>query len=177
MKLDISGVHVEITKDVYDFVNKKIDKVNKYLRNIIGCRVIIKFGKNRYETEINIQAKGSIINAKEDATDLFASIEGAIKKAINQSKKYKEKKSSHKIQLSKNYLGSSQVENLQGESREEVTLKRVRKEVAKPLEIDEAIMQLRSSGEDFLFFLNSKTNQINVICKDKEGSFTLIEPY
>jgi len=174
MNIEISGIHIEVTKRIDDFIHKKMKKVNKYLKDVTNSRVILKSEKNRYETEINILTKGSVINAKEVGNDLFASIEGAIKKVVNQSKKYKEKKRSHKVSASRKFLREK--EEISKKSNERPVLERVTKELAKPLEVEEAVMQLESSGDDFLVFLNAKTNQINVICKKEDGGFTLIEP-
>lgn len=175
MKVDIDGVRVPITKDVDDFIHKKIEKVNRYLKNTIASHVILKSEKDRYETEINLLTKGSVINAKEVTNELYTSIEGAIKKVINQSKKYKEKRKSHKAP------GRKRVEQIVRqkagtESNEGADILRITKELPKPMEVEEAAMQLRLSNNNFFIFLNAQTNQINVIYKRENGSFVLVEP-
>jgi len=174
MKVEISGVRLTITKDINDFIQKKIKKINKYLKNITTSHVILKSEKDRYETEINILAKGLVINAREVANDLYTSIEGAIKKIINQSKKYKEKKKSHKVSGYKKALQIEQEAGIQSDA--EPAILRITKRLAKPMEVEEAAMQLKSSSNSFLVFLNAETNQINVIYKKENGNFTLVEP-
>ena len=57
MKVEISGVRLTITKDINDFIQKKIKKINKYLKNITTSHVILKSEKDRYETEITFWLK------------------------------------------------------------------------------------------------------------------------
>ena len=175
MKVEISGIHVVITKDIDDFVNAKIEKVNKYLKGIITSHVILKSEKDRYETEINIITKGLAINAKEVAKDLHASIEGALKKVINQSKKYKEKKKSHKVGEYKKLIQIKEKKDSKKIDKKPI-ITRITRELAKPMDVDEAVMQLNFSNNNFFIFLNNETNQANVIYKRSNGSFTLIEP-
>ena len=174
MKVEISGIRVAMTKETDDFIHKKIQKVSKYLKNIITSHVILKLEKDRYETEINIFTKGSVINSKEVANELYASIEGAIKKVINQSKKYTDKKKSHKAAGYKKVV--QMVEASGGGGSETPLIVRVTGEVAKQMEVEEAAMQLQSSRNNFLIFLNAETNQMNVMHKRENGTFALIEP-
>ncbi len=172
MKAEISGIRVVITKSIDDFVNTKIEKINKYLKEIITSRVILKSEKDRYETEINIITKGLVINAKEVAKDLHVSIEGAFKKVINQSKKYKEKKKSHKVG---GYKKAVQIKDNKKIDKKPIVT-RITRELVKPMDVDEAAMQLKFSSNNFFIFLNNETNQVNVIYKKNDGNFTLIEP-
>ena len=175
MKAEISGIRVVITKSIDDFVNTKIEKINKYLKEIITSRVILKSEKDRYETEINIITKGLVINAKEVAKDLHVSIEGAFKKVINQSKKYKEKKKSHKVGEYKKVVQIKEKKDSKKIDKKPI-ITRITKELAKPMDVDEAAMQLKFSNNNFFIFLNDETNQVNVIYKKNDGNFTLIEP-
>lgn len=174
MKVDIDGVRVHITKDIDEFIHKKIRKVNRYLKNTIASHVILRSEKGGYQTEINLLAKGSVINAKDVSSELYSSIEGAIKKIINQSKKYKEKRRSHKAPGRKEVERAINEANRQTDRESDIL--RITREIPKPMEVDEAIMQLKVSSHDFFIFLNAGTNQINVIYKREDGNFVLVEP-
>ena len=52
----------------------------------------------------------------------------------------------------------------------------IEKIVAKPMDPEEAAMQLTTSSLDFLVFRNSRSEEINVIYKRKDGNLKLIEP-
>lgn len=177
MKIEISGIHVPVTEDIDRFVRKKIQKLDKYLRDIITVHVILKSEKDRYETEINVATKGSVINSKEIEIDLYASIEGAIKKVLRQSKKYKEKKKNYK---NLKYKEVTELDQPGAVSAAAVDKKpailRLQRELAKPMEVEEALMQLQQSKDKFLIFFNAETNQINAIYEAKSENFVLLEP-
>ncbi len=177
MKVEISGVRVPITEQIDSFVKKKIKKIERYFKDIIFCHLILKNEKDRYEAEINLHIKGMTINGKEATSDLYASIERAIDKVTRQSKKYKEKKKNHKFTWHK-----GKVQTVSGEESKETPelepppVIEITRELAKPMGVDEAALQLRLSKNDFFIFLNAETNQVNVIYKKENGTFVLVQP-
>jgi len=174
MRIDISGIRVPVSREVDDFIHKKIKKLNRYFKDIISCHIILKTEKGRYEVEINLQIKGMTINGKEVTDDLYASIEGAIDKVSRQSKKYKEKKKAHKSIW---HRRSAKIEATgESEEVENSAIVEITRELTKPMRVDEAAMQLSLSRDNFLVFLNAETNQVNVIYKKENGHFGLIQP-
>lgn len=173
MNVEISGIRVTMTEEIDEFIRKKIKKVERYLRNITSSHVILKSEKGGFETEINIHTKGSTINAREIADELYASIEGAIKKIVVQCKKYKEKTTERKKKAHR----ASEHLIREDEEREKQKAVVVQRESAKPMEIEEALTQLNLSDHNFLIFLNARTGQINAIYKKDDGSIVLVEPF
>jgi len=176
IKVDIDGIRVSITKEIDDFIYKKLKKVTRYLKNTIASHVILKLEKGRYETEINLSTKGLVINAKEISNDLYSSIEGAVKKVVTQSKKHKEKIRSHKAEGRKKVKQAIKEKLISEGIKGEPEILRITKELPKPMTVDEAAEQLRACGDNFFVFLNVETDQINVIYKKENGSFVLVEP-
>lgn len=175
MRVEVSGVRVPVTEEVDKFIQKKAKRLGKYFKNIIFCRVILKKEKDRYEAELNLQIKGATINGKAVTDDLYASIEGAIDKVSRQSKRYKEKRKTHKNtwHRRKTLVGITE----EGEKlMESPPVVEITRELAKPMGVDEAAMQLNLSKNNFLVFLNAETNEVNVIYKKENGHFGLIEP-
>jgi len=172
MKVEISGVRVPVTEEIDNFVKKKLKKLDRYFNQAIACHVILRSEKKGfYEAEINLLVKGLNINGKEVADNLYTAIERAIDKVNKQSKKYKEKKISHKSTW---HRGTFQTELATG-NRERPRIVITRK-IAKPMRVDEASMQLDLSEDNFLVFLNAETNQINVIYKIDDDHFGLVQP-
>ena len=46
----------------------------------------------------------------------------------------------------------------------------------RPMEIDEAILQMNMLEHEFFVFRNAQTNEINVVYKRHDGNYALIEP-
>lgn len=176
MRVEISGIRVPITEEIDSFVQKKIKKLEKYFKDIISCHLVLKNEKDRYEAEINLHIKGMTINGKEATDDLHASIEGAINKVARQSKKYKEKKKNHKLTWHRGEIQIEVERSTETLESEPLPVIEVTRELAKPMGVDEAALQLRLSKNNFFVFLNAETNQVNVIYKKENGTFGLIQP-
>jgi len=174
MQIDISGSRISITEEIDKYIKKKLNKLNKYFRRIFSVRVTLKAEKKGYLTEINVTADGVTIHGNEVDSDLHNSIEAAVDKVNRQARKHKEKVKSHRSRDTSEKR-TSYPSSLASASTEHKTIYTT-KEIAKPMTADEAVMQLEMEKNRFFVFLNSNTNQINVVYKREDGSFVLIEP-
>lgn len=174
MQIDISGIRISITEETDRYIKKKLNKLNKYFRRISSARVTLKAEKEGYLTEINVTADGVTIHGNEVDSDLYNSIEAAIDKVNRQAKKHKEKVKSHRLRDTSGKR-TSYSSSIASASTEHKTIYTTR-EIAKPMTTDEAVMQLEMERSRFFVFLNSSTNQINVVYKREDGSFVSIEP-
>ena len=52
-----------------------------------------------------------------------------------------------------------------------------RRTIAKPMSLEEALSQLSLSKKDFLVFINSDSEQMNVVYRSKDGGYEWVEPY
>lgn len=174
LQVEISGIRISVTEEIDNYIKKKLDKLNKYFRQVPSARVILKAEKERYFTEISLTADGVTIRGNGMNSDLYNSIEVAIGKIKRQARKHKEKLKSHRPRnvLEKTILDSSSVTSADTEHN----IIYITKEIAKPMTVEEAVMQLETEGNKFFVFLNSSTSQVNVVYKRENGSFVLIEP-
>jgi len=175
MQIEISGIHIPITEEIDKHIRKKLSKINKYLHRIISARVILKAEKESYFTEINVIANGITIHGNAVNPDLYISIETAVDKINRQARKHKEKIKSHR---SRNTSEKTPLLNSLSTTSDDTEHKviHVSREIAKPMTVDEAIMQLKMRANKFFVFLNSNTNQVNVVYRKENGDFSLIEP-
>ncbi len=176
MQLEISGFHIQVTKEISDFIGKKIKKLNKYFKEIISVHVILKEEKSGYKTEINISIKGMAIYGEQAAPDLYTSIDGAIDKVVRQSRKYKEKLKSRKRPkktIKAKELLETTEDGLPENRSPEI---KIFSEIAKPMKVEQACAQLNSSFNSFLVFRNIETNQVNVVYKKRNGNIGLVQP-
>jgi len=175
VQIEISGIHISITEEIDKHIKKKLSKINKYFHRIISVRVILKAEKENYFTEINVIANGFTIHANAVNPDLYISIETAVDKIIRQARKHKDKLKSHRL---RDASEKAPLLNSLSATPDDTEYKiiHVSKEIAKPMTVDEAIMQLKMRANKFFVFLNSNTNQVNVIYRKENGNFGLIEP-
>lgn len=103
-KIDISGVHLELTDDIKKYVRKKISKLDRYMnkhaRKTVHADVKLRddksTGKNRFTCEVLLHLPHETLTAKESTLNIFAAIDIVEAKLKNQLKKYKGKTSRHK---------------------------------------------------------------------------------
>lgn len=183
MDINITGRHIEITNALRNYIKKRISKVEKYFKDKpLMANVTIFIEKGRHQIEVSLSSNGQVFNGKVSTKDMYESIDKVVDKLEKQFKKQKEKQ--------KNYVSKSPDVNLDHISFDKKTVEanftyrkkfppkiiKTQKFATKPMSLQEATMQLSMRKEVFLVFLNSTTNQVNVIYCRKDGNIGLIEP-
>lgn len=117
--------------------------------------------------------KGHIIRAEEQSTDMYVSIDLVEEIIERQLKKYKtkliDKKQSH-VDFSEFYVQE------ESEADDEIKIEKVKKFAMKPMDPEEACVQMELLGHSFYVFLNAETEEVNVVYKRKGQTYGLIEP-
>ena len=170
MKYLIRGEKVQVTDSIKDYIQEKLSKMDKYLDNPenVEAKILIKIKGVEQRVEVTIQTKGYFLRAEEAHSDLYAAIDLIIDKLERQFRKYKTK-----------LLDKSRQENIQDsfdieEAVEEEIVKR-KKIYLKPMDEEEAIVQMELLGHTFFVFKNIETDTICVIYKRHDGDYGLIE--
>ena len=170
MKYLIRGEKIQVTDSIKDYIQEKLSKMDKYLDNPenVEAKILIKVKGVEQRVEVTIQTKGYFLRAEEAHSDLYAAIDLIIDKLERQFRKYKTK-----------LLDKSRQENIQDsfdidEVIEEEIVKR-KKIYLKPMDEEEAIMQMELLGHTFFVFKNIETDTICVIYKRHDGDYGLIE--
>lgn len=179
MQVTTTFRQMEQSDALKSYAEEKLDRVTKYIDEPINAQVYFSVEKKiRHIVEIVITAKGINTKASEASNDMYASIDAVIDKIERQLKRYKEKLKAHKPatddrghQISKKIF---EAESLEAEN--EPVVIRTKTETAKPMSVDEAVMQMNLLHKDFIVFTDSINNEINVLYRRKDGNFGLIEP-
>ena len=161
------------------YAEEKLERVVKYMDNPINVQVYFSVEKKiRHIVEIVITAKGVNTKASEATNDMYAAVDAVIDKIERQLVRYKEKIKAHKPngdehgrQLSKKIFEADSIEATTGS----VVIKTTT-ETAKPMSIEEAVMQMDLLHKDFIVFTDADSSDINVLYRRKDGNFGLIEP-
>ena len=175
----VSGRNVQITDALKDTVDKKMSRLDKYFQKDIPATVTLsvesKRQKDRQIVEVTIPFSSTIIRAEESTDDMYTSIDKVIDVLERQIRKHKEK-----LQKRKHSTETIRFENIaalpEDDQEEEGKVVKVKKFPVKPMDEEEAILQMELLGHAFYVFTNSDTEDINVIYKRKDGHYGLIEP-
>lgn len=173
MNLVISGKNLDITEGLRSAVEEKISKLERYFTDSTEVHVTLSTEKNRQKIEITIPMKGSIIRAEEVSSDMYVSIDLVEEVIERQLRKYKNKlidKAQNAAHLNQEFIDEEAYED------EEIQIIRSKKFAMKPMDPEEACVQMELLGHNFFVFRNSETEEVNVVYKRKGSTYGLIEP-
>lgn len=173
MEISIRGDHVKITESIKAYVEEKLSKLGKYFDESQDIDVIvrIRLKGNDQIIEVTIPTKLFTIRAEDRNQDLYAAIDLVQKKLEAQIKKNKSK-------IASRYKGQRgfvmiEEEPTKEEKTEELIVRR--KEVEfKPMDEEEAILQMELTEHDFYVFKNAKEKCTSVVYKRKDGKYGII---
>ena len=173
MNYTVSGKNIEITNGLREAVVDKLSKLERYFTPDTEVNVTLSVEKERQRIEVTIPIKGTIIRAEQVSADMYASIDMVEAVLERQLRKYKNKI----VDQKQSAMALSQV-FLDEESAEEDEIKIVRSKrfAIKPMDIEEACVQMELLGHDFFVFRNAETDEVNVVYKRKGNTYGLIEP-
>lgn len=173
MKIKIIGKELKITEAINDYVEKKLERVDKYFADA-EADVTLKTEKNVQTAEICVLANGEKFRAVTEDKDLYASIDKDIDILEGQVRKFKTKKEKMMKDSSIKTIdiNSNHIEEISNE-----IIKTSYYEI-KPITPEDAVLELQEHlTHNFLVFINVETGKVNVIHKLKDGkNYGLVEP-
>ena len=188
MLINIRGKNIQLTDSLRSYTESKVGKLQKFYEDLSSADVSLIVEKNRnveetHKVEITLHANGTIIRGEESTISMYSSIDVAVDKLERQIKKYKQKLYRNLSKDKRREQETSPIPQLPNidlpidESEElEPRIVRSKQFAMKPMDPEEATLQMELLGHDFHVFLNPNTNQINVVYKRKDGNYGLIEP-
>ena len=175
MEIIIHGDKLKITKAMNDYIEEKLAKLNKYLENgdRVRANVIVKVKNHEQRVEITIPMKSFILRSEETKDDFYAAVDKAVDKLERQIRKNKTRMMSKQVKV--NYeFNFSEIEEDEDDAKENKILKRKKVEV-KPMNEDEAIIQMELLGHQFYMYMDSETSKPAVVYKRNDGNYGIIE--
>ena len=174
MKYSIRGENVEITDSIRKYIEEKIDKLNKYFdsSDSFNANVVIKVRGKGQKMEITIPTPHFTLRSEEYHSDLYAAIDLTVDKLERQIRKNKTRINS---KIKKNLIQNFEMDLEDNfEETEEKVIKRKKVEM-KPMDEEEAALQMEMLGHEFFVFKNVDTNSICVMYRRKDGNYGLLE--
>lgn len=173
MRYTIIGRNIDVTPGLKAAIEEKIGKLDRYFNPETEVIVTLSVQKDKQKIEVTIPVKGNIIRAEESSTDMYVSIDLVEEIIERQMKKYK-KKLIDKKQSAQAF--SSLFISEEAEEDEEIKIVKTKRFGLKPMDPEEACVQMELLGHNFYVFLNAETEEVNVVYKRKGNTYGLIEP-
>ena len=174
MRYTIVGRNIEVTPGLREAVEDKIGKLDRYFTPDTEVNVTMSVQRDRQNIEVTIPIKGSIIRAEESSSDMYVSIDLVEEVIERQILKYKKKLVDRK-QSSPSFSDTFLQEDTPI-SEDEIKIVKTKKFAVKPMDPEEACLQMELLGHSFYVFLNSESDQVCVVYRRKGGTYGLIEP-
>ena len=174
MEIIIRGDTLKITDSMRAYIEEKLGKLEKYLKNSeeIRANVIVKVKNHEQRVEITIPLKTYIIRAEETKNDFYAAVDKALDTLERQIRK-------NKTRLNRNVKDNIKEFNFDFDIKEEEEPKEKivkRKDIEmKPMDEEEAILEMELLGHSFFVYKDMDTNKTCVLYKRKDGDYGLIE--
>lgn len=177
MELIITGKNMQVSDRVREYVDKRADKLDRYLPNIEEAslqltRASAKSAEDRHIAQLTVRTKGFILRAEESAADVFTAFDAVLDKMYRQITRYKTKRRGRGRATEEELLPP--IEDYEEEVPRRIV--RTKRFVVLPMQEEEAAEQMELLGHDFFLFLNVDTGGLNIIYRRRDGDYGLIEP-
>lgn len=184
MNYNVRGENIEVTPALREYVEKKVGKLERYFDGTPDAKVNVNLKVNNakdHKIEVTIPMPQLVLRAEESSEDMYAAIDLVSEKLERQIRKYKTKinrklreKGSTRTLFANG--GSATATAVQDVEDEEYDLVRTKRFDLKPMDSEEAILQMNMLGHNFFVFTNAETNTTNVVYRRKDGKYGIIEP-
>lgn len=173
MEIIIRGDKIDITQAMKDYIDDKLKRLDKYLENpdTVRATVVVRVNGHRQIVEITIPLHNFIIRSEETQNDFYAAVDKALDVMERQIRKNKTRIKAKETRTKHDF---TMMELEEDEPENEVIIKRKLVEV-KPMDEEEAILQMELLGHQFYLYKDSQTNKEAVVYKRKNGGYGLIE--
>jgi putative sigma-54 modulation protein len=187
MKILVRGDHhLDVTPALREYAEKKIGKLGRLGEIAADKEAVVTLSVTRgvHRVEVAVPLDHMLVRAEERSSDMYASIDLVVGKLEKQLDKYKHRMScDHRQKLEGGKAKSGQATRVRGgaaaadDEGQELAQRvvRVKQLSVKPMDLEEAIMQMDLLGHDFFVFANADTEETSVLYRRRDGNYGLIE--
>ena len=176
MRYTITGRNIEITDGLKKAVEEKLQKLEKYFTAETEARITLSVQKEAHKIEVTIPTKQGLIRAEEVSGDMYVSIDKVEDIIERQIKKFKNKlvdKKQSSVSFSDFFIREDYSDS---DEEDEIKIVKTKRFSIKPMDPEEACLQMELLGHDFYVFRNALSDEICVVYKRKDGKYGIIEP-
>lgn len=178
LKFNIRGENVEVTESIRDYVVKRISKLQKFFEDSVEAtaHVNLKVYSNRtYKVEVTIPLPYLTLRAEETSNDMYGSIDLVTDKLERQIRKYKTKVNRKSREKGLKNLEFVPSDDTAEENSEDLKIVRTKQVSLKPMDAEEAALQMDMLGHDFFIFQDAETDSTSIVYRRNDGRYGLIE--
>ncbi len=174
MEFIIRGDKMVITDAMKEYVKEKVSRLEKYFENSQDVRatVVVRVKGKNQTVEITIPLKNFIIRSEETKNDFYEAVDKASDVLERQIRKNKTRLNAKKTKAKEDFVFLDFAEFEEEEPNEILKRKSV---AVKPMDEEEAVLQMELLGHQFYMFKNMNTGKAAVVYKRKDSGYGIIE--
>ena len=180
-RYNVRGENIEVTEAIRDYVEKKVSKLERYFTDVpeATAHVNLKvYTEKTAKVEVTIPLPYLVLRAEETSPDLYASIDLVVDKLERQIRKFKTKinrKSRETALPDSDAMVLFNNEAGEEENGTDLDIVRTKRLSLKPMDSEEAVLQMNMLGHNFFIFEDAETNGTSIVYRRKDGKYGLIE--
>lgn len=182
LTFNIRGENIEVTPAIREYAENKVRKLEKYFNEEIDAtaHINLKVYQDRSsKVEVTIPMRKLMLRAEDRNDDMYVAIDQVVAKLERQIRKHKTKvnRKFREREGVGTYFAQIQLEpeRVADDAEESLEIVRTKQFDLKPMDDEEAILQMNLLGHDFYIFTDAETNETNIVYKRKDGKYGLIE--
>jgi putative sigma-54 modulation protein len=183
LNYNIRGENVEVTPAIREHVESKINKVERYFNEEIQANANVNlkvYNDSQTKVEVTIPMKNLTLRAEERHNDMYAAVDLIVDKLERQIRKYKTKvnrkfREREGVGAYFANVQSPEQATYQEDSEEDIHIVRTKQFELKPMDQEEAVLQMDMLGHNFFVFTDSESDGTPIVYKRKDGKYGLIE--
>lgn len=180
-KYNVRGENIEVTQAIRDYVEKKVGKLERYFTDVPDATAHVNlkvYTEKTAKVEVTIPLPYLVLRAEETSPDLYASIDLVVDKLERQIRKFKTKINRKTRETAVNTADAAvffNEGNGDEENNSELDIVRTKRLSLKPMDSEEAVLQMNMLGHNFFIFEDAETNGTSIVYRRKDGKYGLIE--
>jgi len=174
MTVNVRGKNIDVTPALRDYVEKKVQTITKQFKVVGEISAVMRVEKDQHIVEITVPASGIVLRAQENTKDMYSSIDSCVDKIERQIHKYKTRLMRRKYSNFREEFVSAAPKDEMDDGEFEIV--RNKKYVLRPMNVQEAVMQMNLLNHDFFVYFDDATEGISVVYRRKDGDYGLIAP-
>lgn len=180
LDFNIRGENIEVTPAIREHIEKKVEKIERYFNEDINATAHVNlkvYNDKQTKVEITIPMKNLTLRAEERHNDMYAAIDLIVDKLERQIRKHKTKvnRKFREREGAGLYFAATEAAAAETAAEEEYEVVRTKQFDLKPMDEEEAILQMNLLGHDFFIYTDAETDGTNIVYKRKNGKYGLIE--
>lgn len=174
-RYNVRGENIEVTPAIREYAEKKVGKLERYFTDVPDATAHVNlkvYAEKSAKVEVTIPLPYIVLRAEETSPDLYASIDLVVDKLERQIRKFKTK-------INRKTRGTAQEAPApvaaDEEEVNELDIVRTKRLSLKPMDSEEAVLQMNMLGHNFFIFEDAETNGTSIVYKRRDGRYGLIE--